>query len=579
MSQSAEAPPRTLADQLRGWSDEQLSRLLRARPDLATPTPQDTSQLASRLGTRASVLRAVDQLTQLELTVVDALLALGGTASAAALRDSVHADPEHADAAVARIRELGLAWGTDDSLRALSVLTEVVGTKISRLGSPLATLLTGYGPARVGTLAQDLGLRPTGNRHDDVEAIVAALSDRDRVARLVAALDPQARAILEHLEREGKDGVVESTERSTSRGPAGGPVEQLLTVGLVVARDRRHVAVPREVAIALRGGRTTRDPADVEPVLATSARDQALVDRSAGGAAFELVRHLELLLEHWGTAPPSALRAGGLGVRDLKATAELLHMDERNAALHVEIALAAELLAVGEGPDGASVWLPTDGFDLWSSAGVADRWARVAQAWLESPRLSGLVGGRENGKPVERPGGRPGAGLAAGDPADRARGGRGARARHRAGRRHRHRLPGRPDGLAAATAPAGPRPGGAVGGRGVRRRRGDRTRRAVRPRPEPARPRRPGPRTGAAAALTGRPRAAPGRPDRGGPGPPRAGPGPQPRHRRRHRVPRRRHRLPVQRGLGPPGLRLGLVGGRGARLRVVGLDAPRSRRR
>ena len=400
MSQSAEAPPRTLADQLRGWSDEQLSRLLLARPDLATPTPQDTSQLASRLGTRASVLRAVDQLTQLELTVVDALLALGGTASAAALRDSVHADPEHAVAAVARIRELGLVWGTDDSLRALSVLTDVVGTRISRLGSPLATLLTGYGPARVGSLARDLGLRPTGNRHDDVEAVVATLSDRDRVAGLAAALDPQARAILEHLEREGKDGVVESTERSTSRGPAGGPVEQLLTVGLVVARDRRHVAVPREVAIALRGGRTTHEPADVEPALAISARDQALVDRSAGGAAFELVRHLELLLEHWGTAPPSALRAGGLGVRDLKATADLLHMDERNAALHVEIALAAELLAVGEGPDGASVWLPTDAFDLWSSAGVADRWARVAQAWLESPRLSGLVGGRENGKPV-----------------------------------------------------------------------------------------------------------------------------------------------------------------------------------
>ena len=68
---SAPAPgtaPRTLADQLRGWSDDALARLLRARPDLGTPTPQDTSQLASRAGTRASVMRAVDQLTRLELT-------------------------------------------------------------------------------------------------------------------------------------------------------------------------------------------------------------------------------------------------------------------------------------------------------------------------------------------------------------------------------------------------------------------------------------------------------------------------------------------------------------------------------
>ena len=62
---AAPAAPRTLADQLRGWDDELLAALLRSRPDLATPTPQDTSQLASRAGTRASVLRAVDQLTLL----------------------------------------------------------------------------------------------------------------------------------------------------------------------------------------------------------------------------------------------------------------------------------------------------------------------------------------------------------------------------------------------------------------------------------------------------------------------------------------------------------------------------------
>ncbi len=400
MSQSTDAPPRTLADQLRGWSDERLGRLLRDRPDLAVPAPQDTSQLASRMGTRASVLRAVDQLTRLELTVVDAVLALGGTASADAVCSVVHAAPDRAAAALTRIRDLGLVWGTDQALRSVSILSEVVGTRISRLGSPLATLLVGYGPARVGDLVRALGLTPSGSRHTDVEAVTVALADRPRVEVLVAGLDPQARAILDHLEREGKDGTVESTEPSTSRGPGGGAVEQLLGLGLLVARDRRHVAVPREVAICLRGGHTTREPADREPTLSTSERDQGLVDRSAAGAGFELVRHLELLLEHWGTAPPSALRTGGLGVRDLKATAELLHMDERTAALHVEVALAAGLLAVGEGGDGAAVWLPTDAFDLWTAAPVAARWVRVALAWLASPRLTGLVGGRENGKPV-----------------------------------------------------------------------------------------------------------------------------------------------------------------------------------
>ena len=138
--------PRTLADQLRGWSDAELAALLRARPDLATPTPQDTSQLASRAGTRASVLRAVDQLTLLELTVLDAVLALGGTAATATLRSVVNAEPASVDAALGTLRSLALVWGTDDALRALSVLADVVGTKISRLGPPLAVLLARLRP-------------------------------------------------------------------------------------------------------------------------------------------------------------------------------------------------------------------------------------------------------------------------------------------------------------------------------------------------------------------------------------------------------------------------------------------------
>ena len=99
-----------------------------------------------------------------------------------------------------------------------------------------------------------------------------------------------------------------------SRSSAAGPVDQLLARGLLVARDRRHVAVPREVAICLRGGFTTRGRVDQMPALTTSERERTLVDRAAAGAAFELVRHVELLLEHWGTAPPSALRTGGLDV-------------------------------------------------------------------------------------------------------------------------------------------------------------------------------------------------------------------------------------------------------------------------
>jgi hypothetical protein len=391
--------PRTLAEQLRSWSDEQLARLLGERPDLATPAPQDSAQLASRAGTRASVLRALDQLDTLELTVLDAVVT-GGAASTALVTSRVNAAGERVADALDRVRAMALVWGSDEALRALSVVAEVLGSGVTGLGPGAETLLAGYGPSRVAGLARDLGLAPTGDRQRDVAAVSTHLADPDHVTQLVAEVDERARAILDHLEREGKDGSVESTDRTVGRHDEAGPVDQLLARGLLVARDRRHVAVPREVAVALRGGRTTREPVDDVPPLATTTRDAALVDRAAAGAAFELVRHVELLLEHWGTSPPSGLRTGGLGVRELKAAAELLHVDERVAALHVELAAAAGLVAVGATDDLDSAWLPTDAFDVWSTGSVADRWARLAVAWLDTPRLVGLVGSRLNGKPV-----------------------------------------------------------------------------------------------------------------------------------------------------------------------------------
>jgi LCP family protein required for cell wall assembly len=103
------------------------------------------------------------------------------------------------------------------------------------------------------------------------------------------------------------------------------------------------------------------------------------VDRAAAGAAFEVVRHVELLLEHWSTAPPNALRAGGLGVRDLKAAAELLHLEERAAALHIEVAAAAGLVAVvalTAFPHAAAAYYDLQAYDLLTSvfAGEDPQW-------------------------------------------------------------------------------------------------------------------------------------------------------------------------------------------------------------
>jgi hypothetical protein len=87
------------------------------------------------------------------------------------------------------------------------------------------------------------------------------------------------------------------------------------------------------------------------------------------------------------------LRSGGLGVRDLRRLATALEVDEETAALAVELAQAAGLVA----DDGAAdpVWLPTPAFDEWADGTTGERWADLAAAWWEMPRAPGLVGSRD----------------------------------------------------------------------------------------------------------------------------------------------------------------------------------------
>lgn len=136
------------------------------------------------------------------------------------------------------------------------------------------------------------------------------------------------------------------------------------------------------------------DP-DEAPEIATSERDGALVDRAGAGAAFDAVRRIEVLLEQWSASPPVMLRSGGLAVRDFKAAVKLLMVEERTAALLVELARESGLVASRADAAGEVVWVPTDAFDTWTREASAQRWERLARAWLRSLRQPGLVGTKD----------------------------------------------------------------------------------------------------------------------------------------------------------------------------------------
>ncbi|EGD42113.1 hypothetical protein NBCG_03590, partial [Nocardioidaceae bacterium Broad-1] len=345
---------RSLADQLRSWPTERISRLLLARPDLATPSPHDSGQLAARAATRTSLHYAMDDLNHLELIVLDAVV-LANQTTRAHLSSMVNAEVDAATRALSHLEDCGLVWHSLGGLRA------VTGVATLLRGSPGAS-----------------GLQPFAGHLG---------ADQEEVVRRLAAVSAEARAMLEAVDAGGGQASFSRARPRVAVAEASGPAEELIAHGLLVSSGEEMLTLPGEVGLTLRGGRTTRERVNLPPSLPTSSRASTLVDRAAAGAAFELVRNLELLLDAWGATPPRSLRGGtGLTVRDLRATAERLHVTEPTAALLIEVSWASGLLALGTDEEGDPSWMPTELFDQCCSS----RWLPGGRTCRRLLRLAGL---------------------------------------------------------------------------------------------------------------------------------------------------------------------------------------------
>ncbi|MCO6010918.1 helicase C-terminal domain-containing protein [Actinoallomurus purpureus] len=377
----------TYADWLRARDDDGLRALFAARPELITPVPADMGALAARASAASAVSRALDRLDRLALNIFEALLVLPSPTAYDDLLAAVAAEPSaraRIRDAVDRLRSLALVWGEDDALRVVPGGRQVIPHPAG-LGPPLREAFASYSSDRLAELLDDLGLESV----DDIPA---------RIGALVEDAGPEARAALDRLAWGPPVGRVDGARRPVTLATASSPIEHLLARGLLAATDDRTVTLPREVGLHLRGGRVFAELRTTPPPLGGTARSARLVDRTAGGQAFTFVRSAEELLDRWGIDPPGVLRGGGLGIRDLRSTATELDVPEWTAALLIEVAYAAGLLARDgdhDGPAGAR-WLPTPAFDLWRLRDVERRWADLATAWLVTDRAPGLAGERDD---------------------------------------------------------------------------------------------------------------------------------------------------------------------------------------
>ena len=346
-----------LAEILRGLPDDALAAVLRLRPDLVTPVPSDTTVLAARAQSTISVARALDDLDQFTLEVLDGLRLLPNPSlpGVVALSQNHPGVPD----AVNRLRARFLVHGDVEALKLAPAIEEVT--------SPF--------PAGLG--------RPAAELSDEVAELV---NDAARMRRALLSAPPPARAVLDRLAEGPPIGMLSAMTE---------PVSWLLEHRLLAQVSNEAVELPRELGLLLRreAGPLGKLHPEPPPVVA-EAKDQSAVDSAGAGQAMSAVRHTQDLLEALAADPAPVLRGGGMGVLPHRRLAKAAGLSEQDAALYLEVAYAAGLIGELE-TSTDNTFVPASGYDQWRGVPLAQRWARLANAWLAMPRQPALAGRRD----------------------------------------------------------------------------------------------------------------------------------------------------------------------------------------
>jgi hypothetical protein len=340
----------SFADELRARSDEAIAQLFEVRPDLLSPVPTDLSALSARANSTPSLMRALESLNKFQLEVLTSACTLNQPFSKSEL---------------------------------LSVSVPEAGEELLRLWAAALVYKDGTKFRLPGNLGQLIGDEPAGLGPRSLKKIdFKALSD----------LPDDSAAVLERLTwgpPRGQVGNIKSPGKS---------IGWLLEHDYLVVMDSKTVVLPREVGMHLRGGKVFKEYSPTASKFVGTSRKQKDVDRAAIANISNFLRWCEELAHHWSDEPPIALRSGGLGIRDLKRSADHLGIAENCVAFVAEVLYLGGLIVI----DADDQILPTNSFDIWMSRSLEERWSALVSLWLETSRVSGLSGkaGEKNIAPL-----------------------------------------------------------------------------------------------------------------------------------------------------------------------------------
>jgi hypothetical protein len=387
----------TLSRWLRTLDPDRLAALLARRPEaLTAPVPRTLGELAGRLQGRFGVVEALGSVPLPAVQVLETVQAYAcrTRAELAALLGE-----DGLDRALAALTDRALLWDHDGALAVAGEVASGLGYPL-RLGPHAADLLAARPAAELRAIAALLGLAAPPLKKNLLRALAEFYADGDRVRALAGGAPAETRPLLDALAWHGPLMTASSTVYA---GPAGprylGPEEWAVRHGLLSPEGWQQLAMPREVALALRGPgwRPPFDPWPPGPPLTDAGSAGATtgaVAREAAAAAGALIDQVGAVLD---AGPVARLKAGGVGTREQRRLARVAGVDEPGVRLAIELAHTAGLLA--STPDEV---LPTDRYDDWAAGDPPDQLPPLLVAWLRLPAMPWRDGAALTREPVGR---------------------------------------------------------------------------------------------------------------------------------------------------------------------------------